>query len=96
MKVFDWFHNMGKTKDDRQFELLDERLIDIQGKLRKLKVDQLELAQSTLLKFAKLEKLMTDGFDRIAEAIEKLPHPPGPPAKVGSVKFIFPGLKESE
>lgn len=37
------------------------------------------------------------GFKLVAEAIAKLEeHKPGPPAKVESVKFVFPGLKESE
>jgi hypothetical protein len=39
------------------------------------------------------------GFAQVAEAIanaQQQPPPPGPPAKVGSVKFVFPGLKESE
>jgi hypothetical protein len=39
------------------------------------------------------------GFEKVAQAIaniQPLPKPPGPPAKVGSVKFVFPGLKESE
>lgn len=34
--MFDWLRNMAKTKDDRRFEILDERLLDIQGKLLKL------------------------------------------------------------
>lgn len=37
------------------------------------------------------------GFALVAEAVAKgLPPPPGPPAHVEFVKFVFPGLKESE
>jgi hypothetical protein len=37
------------------------------------------------------------GFALVAEAIAKShPPPPGPPAKVEFVKFVFPGLTESE
>jgi archaellum component FlaC len=36
--MFNWLWKMTKTKDDRQFEALDERLIDIQGKLKNLTV----------------------------------------------------------
>jgi len=38
--MFDWLWKMTKTKDDRQFEVLDERLIDIQGKLKNLTVGE--------------------------------------------------------
>jgi hypothetical protein len=32
----------------------------------------------------------------VSEIRNLLPRPPGPPAKVDSVKFVFPGLKENE
>jgi len=35
------------------------------------------------------------GFAMVAEALKKT-NLPGPPAKVEFVKFVFPGLKESE
>lgn len=35
--MFKWLRTMSKTKDDRQFEVLDQRLIDIQGKLKTLR-----------------------------------------------------------
>ena len=36
--MFDWLWKMTKTKDERQFEILDERLLNIQGKLKNLTV----------------------------------------------------------
>lgn len=87
--MFDWIRNMSKTKDDRQFELLDERLIDIQGKLRGLKTEVIQQAHLSQGKFAQLEKLITDGFKQIAEAIEKLETLPQPQPKPLEVNFVF-------
>ena len=40
--MFKWLSKVSKSKGDRQFELLDGRLIDIQGKIKNLsrKVDE--------------------------------------------------------
>lgn len=79
---------MGKTKDDRQFEALDDRLIDIQGKLRNLKAEVIQGAHTNQGKFAELEKLISDGFKQIAEAIENLKTLP-PQPKPLEVHFVF-------
>lgn len=50
-----------KDKGDRQFEVLDERLIDIQGKLRRL---------------SKLETLIITSKQEILDALSKLKPPP--------------------
>jgi hypothetical protein len=62
---------MGKSKEDRQFEILDERLIDIQGKLRTLK-------QQNACDFAELKTLL----QKILKAIENIQPLPQPQPKM--------------
>jgi hypothetical protein len=76
--VFDWIRNMGKTKDDRQFEILDGRLIEIEGKLRKLRTEVKENAQANQFKLARLETLIESGFQEVLDAIAKIQPLPQP------------------
>lgn len=65
--VFEWIFNMGKSKEDRQFEFLDGRLIDIQDKLRNLK-------QQSRGEFAEVKALLQQVLEAIAN-IQPLPQP---------------------
>lgn len=76
--VFDWLFKMGKTKGDRQFELLDERLIDIQGKLRSLKANHGD-------RFAEIDTVL----QQILEAIKNIQPLPQPQPKQLEVRFMF-------
>ena len=65
--MLDWLRKMGKSKDDRQFEVLDGRLIDVQGKLRNLKA---EIEQ----RGDRLEALLQEVLKAIRD-IQPLPQP---------------------
>lgn len=69
---------MGKSKEDRQFELLDERLIDIQGKLQSLRRFIEAQFNATQGKFAQLETLTRSGFSDVLGAIAKIQPLPNP------------------
>lgn len=64
-----------KDKSDRQFEVLDGRLLDIQGKLRKRPTTE------------QVEAIVNAAKQEILEAVSKLQPPT--PAKHLEVKFVF-------
>lgn len=74
----------GKSTSDRQFERLDERLIDVQGKLRNLKAEVVEQAHANQGKFSHLEELL----QQVLKAIDNL-QLPAPPVKPLEVRFMF-------
>ena len=76
--MFGWFRKMAKSKEDRQFQLLDERLIDVQGKLRNLKA---EIEQ----RGDRLEALLQE----VLKAIRDIQPLPQPQPKLLEVKFMF-------
>ncbi len=78
---------MGKTKDDRQFRLLDERLIDIQGKLKKLRQELSEQAHKNEGRFLRIENLIVSSLQETLAAIAKISAPT--PTKSLEVKFVF-------
>lgn len=57
----------GKTKDDRQFEILDGRLIDIQGKLVKVRQWQHEQEDLDRERFTQLLHLMRKVDTKMSE-----------------------------
>lgn len=59
---------MGKTKEDRQFEVLDGRLIDIQGQLRKLSRNLLNLERKVDKKMSEL----TDAVQSIKDDVVRI------------------------
>ena len=63
LSVKDWFRNPEKTKADRQFEVLDGRLIDLQGKHKNLKSD-----------ISEIKSLLTQVLEAI-QKIQPLPQP---------------------
>lgn len=73
-----------KSISDRQFELLDGRVIDVQGRLRNLKAEVVEQAHANQGKFARLEELL----QQVLKAIENL-QLPAPPDKFLEVRFMF-------
>lgn len=73
---------MSKTKEDRQFELLDGRLINIEAKLRNLKAEIEEQAHSNQGRFAQLEKLIKLSFQEVLEAIANIQPLPQPQPKM--------------
>jgi hypothetical protein len=84
--ILDWFQRLmnGKSKEDRQFQFLDERLIDVQGKLRNLKAEVIAQANSNQGKFTQLIELQ----QQILKAINDL-QLPAPPVKPLEVRFMF-------
>lgn len=85
--MFDWLRNMGKSKDDRRFQILDERLIDLQGGLKKLKQEVNEQAHSNRGRFDKIESLLRFGFQQVLDAVSKITALT--PTKQLEVKFVF-------
>jgi hypothetical protein len=86
-----------------QFRVIESRLNALRANLQIVTerlgpVDKDKSIQQTLeTELSNINESIIAGFALVAEAISKgLPPPPGPPAKVGFVKFVFPGLKESE
>jgi hypothetical protein len=86
--MFDWLWKMTKTKDERQFEILDQRLIDIQGRLKKLRVEIDQQANSNQGKFDNLTKLVVAETEQILKAIQAI-QPAPVPNKSLEVTFVF-------
>lgn len=87
--MFNWFRKMSKSKEDRQFELLDERLIDVQGKLTNLRNALNAHENGNQDKFKQLEALIKTSTQDILDAIAKITIPAPVPAKPLEVKFMF-------
>lgn len=88
MALKDWlFGTMGKkTKEDRQFEILDGRLIDLQNRVLKLRQEVQQQSDVDRGKFAALATLIENGNREILEAIKSLASVPTKPLEV---RFVF-------
>lgn len=76
----------GKSKSDRQFDVLNERLIDVQGKLNKIRQAHHEDTINNRAKFAALATLIENSTREIIEVIKSSAPVP---TKSLEVRFVF-------
>lgn len=87
--MFQWLGKMSKTKEDRQFEILDGRLIDIQEKLRKVLTGMSELSDAVQ---AIKDDVVRIGAD-VKAVLDKLQQPnPDVTGAVAALKEADAGL----
>lgn len=82
-----------------QIQIVTERLgpIDMNKSIQQAVEDGFKDLRVEITKWLSIQNdSITAGFAMVAEVLRETTLPPGPPAKVESVKFVFPGLKESE
>lgn len=80
--------------DAKQFKRLDLLLNGLVGAVNRLTDRLVEGDAKQVEAINNLSENVGKWLAIISEKQPPVPKPPGPPAKVGSVKFIFPGLKE--
>ena len=91
--MFPWLRKMAKSKEDRQFELLDGRLVDIQGRLKTLsrKVDERMSELSDAVQSIKDD--VTRIGDGVKAVLDKLQQPsPDVAGAVAALKEADAGL----
>jgi hypothetical protein len=86
--MIDRIRNVFKGRTDGHLVLLDQRLIDLQGKLKVLKQEVDDQAHSNQGKFAHLEEIITNGFRDVLDAIANIQTLPTQPKPL-EVKFVF-------